>query len=98
MNWFPLIFFTGLIVLFWILIVAPQRRRRQQQQQLLMELDPGDEVMTVGGLFGTVREVGDHHVVLEIAPETRVRLAKSAVTARSEAASEGAESTETSLP
>lgn len=98
MNYFPLIFFAGMIVIFWLLIVAPQRRRRQQQQALLTQLEPGDEVMTVGGLFGTVREVGDHHVMLEVAPETRVRLAKSAVTARAEAQSEGAEPTETSLP
>jgi preprotein translocase YajC subunit len=40
--------------------------------------------MTMGGIFGEVREVADNHVVLEIAPNTNVRLAKSAVTARSE--------------
>jgi preprotein translocase subunit YajC len=73
-----------MIVLFWVLIVMPQRRRRATQQQLLMQLEPGDEVMTAGGLFGTVREVGDHHIGLEIAPGTQVRLAKSAITARTE--------------
>ena len=87
-----------MIVLFWLLIIQPQRRRRAIQQQLLMDLHPGDEVMTAGGLFGTVREVADHHVVLEIAPETQVRLAKSAVTARSERELEPAENAETSLP
>ena len=94
----PIIFFVATIVLFWVLIIAPQRRRRAMQQRLLMVLEPGDEVMTVGGLFGTIREVGDHHVVLEIAPETRVRLAKSAVTARSEHELEPAETAETPLP
>jgi preprotein translocase subunit YajC len=93
-----LIFFAAMIILFWVLIVMPQRRRRAVQQKILMELEPGDEVMTVGGLFGTVREVGDHHVVLEIAPGTDVRLAKSAVTARSEHELEPAESAETPLP
>ena len=94
----PLIFFAVMIVLFWLLLIQPQRRRRAVQQQLLLDLHPGDEVMTVGGLFGTVREVGDHHVVLEIAPETQVRLAKSAVTARSEPELEPAESAQTPLP
>jgi preprotein translocase subunit YajC len=93
-----LIFLAVMIVLFWLLIIQPQRRRRAIQQQLLMDLNPGDEVMTVGGLFGTVREVGDNHVVLEIAPETQVRLAKSAVTARSEHELEPAETAETPLP
>ena len=85
-----LIFFAAMIVLFWVLIVMPQRRRRATQQELLLQLEPGDEVMTVGGLFGTVRGVGDHHVELEIAPGTQVRLAKSAITARTEAEREEA--------
>ena len=94
----PLIFLAAMIILFWVLIVMPQRRRRSIQYQLLMQLEPGDEVMTVGGLFGTVREVGDNHVELEIAPGTRVRLAKSAITARSEHEPEAAESSDTPLP
>jgi preprotein translocase subunit YajC len=96
-NLTPLIFFAGIIA-FWLLIMRPQRRRRQYQVQLRGELKAGDEVMTVGGLFGVIREVGENHVVLEIAPETRVRLAKSAVTARAEAEPEATETTETSLP
>jgi preprotein translocase YajC subunit len=55
-------------------------------------------VMTLGGIFGIVREVGDHHVVLEIAPDTNVRLAKSAITARTEPEDEAAEAPETPLP
>ena len=94
----PLIFFGAMIVLFWVLIVMPQRKRRQVQQHLLQTLAPGDEVLTIGGLFGTIREVGDHHVVLEIAPNTQVRLAKSGVTARSEEALEPAKDAETPLP
>ena len=66
----------------------PQRRRRSVQAQLLSEVEVGDEVMTLGGIFGFVREVEDHHIVLEIAPDTRVRLAKSAITARTEAEAE----------
>ena len=92
------IFFAGMLVLVWLLLVQPQRRRRRRQAELLTELAAGDEVMTAGGLFGTVREVGDSEVVLEIAPETRVRVAKSAVTARAEPELEEAEPPETSLP
>jgi preprotein translocase subunit YajC len=79
-----LIFLAGMLVLFYVLIVMPQRRRRQTQARLLQDVEIGDEVMTLGGIFGFVREVEDHHVVLEIAPDTRVRLAKSAITARTE--------------
>jgi preprotein translocase subunit YajC len=96
-NFTPLIFFAGIIA-FWVLIMRPQRRHRQVQAQLRRELKIDDEVMTVGGIFGVIREVGENHVVLEIAPETSVRLAKSAVTARTEADPETTETPETSLP
>jgi preprotein translocase subunit YajC len=94
----PFIFFAGMAVLFWLVIVLPQRRRRQRQVSMLTELEPGAEVITAGGLYGSVREVADDHVVLEIAPETRVRVAKSAVAARIEPELEPASPPETSLP
>jgi preprotein translocase subunit YajC len=94
----PVIFFVGLLLLFWLLIVVPQRRRRQQQASLVDELQEGDDVLTLGGLLGTVREVGEHEVVLEIAPDTRVRVAKSAVTGRIEPEAEPTETPETQLP
>jgi preprotein translocase subunit YajC len=93
-----LIFLGGMLVLFWLLIVMPQRRRRSQQAALMGQLEAGDEVLTIGGLLGVVREVGEHEVVLEIAPETRVRVAKSAVTGRIEPDDEATETPETQLP
>jgi preprotein translocase subunit YajC len=89
-----LIFLGGMIALFYFLIVMPQRRRRETQARLLQDVEIGDEVMTLGGIFGFVREVEDHHVVLEIAPDTRVRLAKSAITARTEPEEEPEEAPE----
>jgi preprotein translocase subunit YajC len=94
----PLIFFVGMLVLFWLLIVLPQRRRRQRQVAMLAQLTAGDDVITAGGLYGSVRDIADDHVVLEIAPETRVRVAKSAVAARMDRELEAAEPPETSLP
>jgi preprotein translocase subunit YajC len=93
-----LIFLVGMIILFWLLIVMPQRRRRRQQEELVGELEPGDDVLTIGGLLGVVREVSEHEVVLEIAPDTRVRVAKSAVTGRMEPDVEATETPETPLP
>jgi preprotein translocase subunit YajC len=93
-----LVFLGGMLVLFWLLIVMPQRRRRSQQDALIGQLEPGDEVLTLGGLLGVVREVGEHEVVLEIAPETRVRIAKPAVTGRIDPDVEATETPETQLP
>jgi preprotein translocase subunit YajC len=65
-----------------VLLIQPQRRRQQQQARLLAEIKEGDEVITLGGLYGRVQSVDDESVQLEIAPQTRVRVAKSAVATR----------------
>ena len=73
-----------LFAIFWLLIIRPQRRQRQIQERLVSNLEPGQEVLTTGGVYGTVREVQDDAIVLEIAPDTSVRVNKRAVAARIE--------------
>ena len=95
MNAGPLIFFAALIAVFWFLLIRPQRQRQASHRNLVAELAPahkiahhlrvaqlapGEEVVTVGGIFGTLTSVADDHVILEIAPGTEVRIAKEAVT------------------
>jgi preprotein translocase subunit YajC len=77
----PLLF---LFVLFWLLFIRPQRKRNQLQNELLTNIAPGQQVLTAGGLYGTIRDVQDDSITLEIAPGTSVRLDKRAVTARVE--------------
>lgn len=76
MEFLPLLV---LAVLFWVLIIRPQRRRAQQQGRLIQGLERGQEVVTAGGLHGRIDHVGDDVVLLEIAPETIVRVDKRAV-------------------
>jgi preprotein translocase subunit YajC len=64
---------------FWFLLIRPQRRRQQHHRAMVSELSADDEVITVGGVFGTIRSVADDHVVLEVAPGTEIRVAKQAV-------------------
>ncbi len=58
---------------------SQQRRTKKAQEQLQRMVKKGDEVLTVGGLFGTVRKVGDDYVVLEIADRTKVRFLRRAI-------------------
>ena len=77
-----IIFIGAMLVLMWALLIQPQRRRQQKQARLLSELTVGDEVVTLGGLYGRVQSLDEDAVMLEIAPQTTVRVAKSAVGAR----------------
>jgi preprotein translocase subunit YajC len=69
-------------VAFWMLLVRPQRQRVAAQRALLSGLGPGEEVLTSGGLIGTIVEVGEAEVTLRIAPDTVVRVALAAVIGR----------------
>ena len=80
MNAGPLIFFVAIAAVMWFLLIRPQRQRQAAHRQLVAALAPDDEVVTAGGMFGTVRSIADDHVMLEIAPEMQVRIAKEAVT------------------
>ncbi len=76
MEFIPL---AVLAVLFWFLIIRPQRRRSQLQNQIVDTLERGQDVVTAGGLYGRIKEIGEEDVQLEIAPEIVVRVDKRAV-------------------
>jgi len=66
-------------VVFYFLLIRPQQRRAKAQRELTQTTDVGDEVVTIGGLFGVVREVDDDSVLLEVAPGTELRFLRSAI-------------------
>jgi len=78
---FPLVLVGGVL---YFLMIRPQRKRMQAQQVLLGSLEVGDEVMTSGGIFGTITEIdADEDVVtVEIAPGTRVRMVRGGISRR----------------
>jgi preprotein translocase subunit YajC len=75
-----LIVIIALFVLLWLLLIRPQRKRQLEQQQLHASLEVGDEVLTVGGLYGHIREVlDDDDLMVEVAPGVQVRIARRSV-------------------
>lgn len=74
-----LIFLALLIGIFYFMLIRPQKRRVQQHQQLVKSIEEGDEVITIGGIVGTVAEMDDDHMVLEVAPGTHIRFIRSAI-------------------
>jgi preprotein translocase subunit YajC len=75
-----LILLAAMFALLWVLLIRPQRRRQADQQRLLSSVEPGDEVLTVGGLYGIVRGVDEEDdLIVEIAEGIQVRIARRAV-------------------
>src|SRR6187200_3018795 len=73
-----------LIVGFYFLLIRPQRNRQRQQQALVASLEVGDEVMTNGGIFGTIVDIDEDEgtVIGEIAPGTRIRMLRQGISQR----------------
>ena len=75
-----LILLLAMFVLLWVLLIRPQRQRQQKQQHLLSSVEPGDEVLTVGGLYGIVRDIDEEDdLIVEIAEGIQVRIARRAI-------------------
>jgi len=79
----PLISFLPLLVLFavfYFMLIRPQMKRAKEQRTMIAGLAKGDEVVTNGGVAGRIDELGDSFVSLEIAPNVKIKLQKSAIT------------------
>jgi preprotein translocase subunit YajC len=72
-----ILIFIGLI---YLVGVRPQQKRRRELESILSKLAPGDEVVTVSGIYGTVTEVEDGEtLLLEVAEDTDIRVAKTSI-------------------
>lgn len=70
----------AMFVLLYALLIRPQRQKQRAQQAMLSKIASGDEVLTVGGIYGIVQELDDDDdLVVEIAEGIHVRMARRAV-------------------
>jgi len=76
LGFMPLIL---IFVIFYFLLILPQQRKQKKQQAMIDSLKSGDEVLTLGGLFGKIVEVKAETFVLEIANNTKVKISRAAV-------------------
>ena len=63
----------------WFLIIAPQRKRQKAHEKMLSELKTGDDIITSGGIYGTITNVKDDRFVVKIADGVKIELTKQSV-------------------
>ena len=68
-----------LIAIMYFLMIRPQMKRQKEHKAMLDKLNRGDEVITSGGVAGTITDIGDNFVTVEIADNVRVRVQKGAI-------------------
>jgi preprotein translocase subunit YajC len=70
---------VAIALLFWLLIIRPASKRQKDQARMQSAITVGEQVMLTSGIFGTVTEMNDDQLSLEIAPGVIVRVARGAV-------------------
>jgi preprotein translocase subunit YajC len=76
-----LMFFGLLFAAMYFLMIAPQRKKQKEHEKLLATLESGDEIMTNGGIYGTITNVKDDRFVVRIADNTKIEVGKAFVSA-----------------
>lgn len=78
----PLLALVLMFGLMWVVLIRPQQRRLRAHQAIVSSLQPGDEVVTAGGIYGTIQSVDDDSMLLEVAPGIELRVLRAAVSQR----------------
>jgi preprotein translocase subunit YajC len=78
-SFMPLVLIVLLFALMYFMMIRPQQKRRREAQEMQSSLGPGDTVVTIGGLHGTVVTVDDEVAVLEIHPGVNATYARPAI-------------------
>jgi len=74
-----LFLFAPLFLIWYLLVIRPQQSQRRKTQEMLANLKTGDRVVTTGGVYGTVMAFRDGVVQLQVAPQVKIDVARSAI-------------------
>ncbi|UCG61535.1 MAG: preprotein translocase subunit YajC [Candidatus Zixiibacteriota bacterium] len=79
-------FFALLFLVMYLLLIRPQRKKQKEHEALIASLKKGDQVVTSGGMFGTIFAIDDerNRVVLKIGENVKLEFLKSSIAARVE--------------
>ena len=74
-----LLLLAPMAILFYLFMIRPQKKQRDEQKNMIANLSKGDEILTIGGMFGRVVEVRSDRVTVELSDKVRVRMTTDAI-------------------
>ena len=75
----PLVMMVIVLGIFYVMLILPQQRQRKKMQAMLAALKAGDKVVTNSGIYGTINGIDGDTVILKIADQVKIRIARSAI-------------------
>ena len=80
--WPMLVFLVVIFAMFYFLMIRPQRKRQKEQQAMMQALQKGDKIITAGGIYGTIENVGEDTLVIKVEGGTTLRVSRNSVALR----------------
>jgi len=77
--WVQFVPFALVLGIFYFVILLPMKRKQQKVDAFLSGLKVGDRVVTSGGIFGSIKDIKDQSIQLEIAEKVRVQVSRNAI-------------------
>lgn len=74
-----LLFMVAIVAVFYFFMIRPQQKKAKDQKKFIEDLKKGDDVVTIGGIYGRIAEIEDDALILEIERGGRIKCSKSAV-------------------
>ena len=68
-----------IFVIMWFFMIRPQRKQQKELQKFRDSLKKGDKVVTIGGIYGTVVELKDKSVLIEVDKDVKIRVDRNAL-------------------
>lgn len=80
----PLLIMLLFIGAMYFFMIAPQRKRQKQHEQMINDLQTGDDIVTIGGIFGKITNKSDKTFTIKVSDNTKIEILKSAVSSKIE--------------
>ena len=78
-SWTMWVMLLLIFVVMWFFMIRPQRKQQKELQKFREGLQKGDKVVTVGGIFGTVAEINEKSVLIEVDKNVKLRVDKNSL-------------------
>ncbi len=78
-QWSGILMMVIIVAIFYFFMIRPQQKKQKEIQKAREALKVGDKVITSGGIYGKIKEIGDLYMVIEIANGVNIRIDKTSV-------------------
>ncbi|MGM9796767.1 MAG: preprotein translocase subunit YajC [Parabacteroides sp.] len=87
-QWSGIVMMVVIVAIFYFFMIRPQQKKQKEIQKAREALKTGDKVITAGGIYGRIREIGDIYMMIEVANGVTIRVDKTSIFASAEDAAQ----------